>query len=387
MSPDFRAMNGQSIARQFGWVRRLSENQYKVHSQRKDFEYDVLSTEQGWYCSCPDSVYRRQKCKHVHAVELSFILRTVVAKEPLRILPISVQECLFCLSVNLKKFGVRKTKAGGIQRFLCADCRRTFSVNLGFEGMRASPQAITSAMQLYFTGESFRNVQKFLRLQGVNVSHVAVYSWVRKYVHLMEGYLDRLTPQLGDAWRTDELFLKVKGDMRYLFAMMDDETRFWIAQQISDTKGVSDVRPLFKEAQERAGKKPKVLISDGAPNFATANIKEWWTQRREGRVEHFRDIRLDGTIHNNKMERLNGEVRDREKVMRGLKRMDTPILKGYQIYHNYLRSHEGLNGQTPAERAGIKVEGENKWLTLIQNATRINMDTKVGAHAKMEERR
>lgn len=23
---------------------------------------------------------------------------------------------------------------------------------------------------------------------------------------------------------------------------------------------------------------------------------------------------------------------------------------------------------TPAERAGIKVEGENKWLTLIQNA-------------------
>jgi len=38
-------------------------------------------------------------------------------------------------------------------------------------------------------------------------------------------------------------------------------------------------------------------------------------------------------MNNNKMERFNGEVRDREKVMRGLKRKDTTILTGYQIYH------------------------------------------------------
>lgn len=33
--------------------------------------------------------------------------------------------------------------------------------------------------------------------------------------------------------------------------------------------------------------------------------------------------------------RLNGEVRDREKVMRGLKKSDTTILTGYQLFHNY----------------------------------------------------
>jgi hypothetical protein len=47
------------------------------------------------------------------------------------------------------------------------------------------------------------------------------------------------------------------------------------------------------------------------------------------------------------MERMNGEVRDREKVMRGLKKSDTPILAGYQIYHNYIRPHEALQGKTP----------------------------------------
>ena len=41
---------------------------------------------------------------------------------------------------------------------------------------------------------------------------------------------------------------------------------------------------------------------------------------------------------------------------------------GYQIYHNYLRPHMGLDGKTPAEKCGIKIKGNNKWVTLIQNA-------------------
>ena len=70
------------------------------------------------------------------------------------------------------------------------------------------------------------------------------------------------------------------------------------------------------------------------------------------------------------MERLNGEIRDREKTMRGVKNMDSPIIKGMQQYHNYFREHEGLVGKTPAEVAGIKIEGKNKWITVIQNASR-----------------
>jgi len=75
-------------------------------------------------------------------------------------------------------------------------------------------------------------------------------------------------------------------------------------------------------------------------------------------------------MNNNKMERFNGEIRDREKTMRGLKRNDTSILSGYQTFHNYIRTHEELEGKTPAEACGIKVEGKNKWITLIQNASR-----------------
>jgi len=52
--------------------------------------------------------------------------------------------------------------------------------------MHATPQMIPSAVQLYFTGESFRNVKRFLELKGVKMSHVSIYKWIRKYVGLMQ---------------------------------------------------------------------------------------------------------------------------------------------------------------------------------------------------------
>lgn len=30
-----------------------------------------------------------------------------------------------------------------------------------------------------------------------------------------------------------------------------------------------------------------------------------------------------------------------------------------------------LDGKTPSEKAGIEIKGENKWMTLIQNAGKI----------------
>jgi transposase-like protein len=186
----------------------------------------------------------------------------------------------------------------------------------------------------------------------------------------MQKYLDQVTPQLSDVWRADELYVKIRGDMKYLFALMDDETRFWIAQEVADSKKNHDARKLLRVASEVAGKKPATFITDGLASYHEAYLKEYWTARKDTRTKHVREIKMSGEVHNNKMERFNGEVRDREKVMRGLKKKDTAILTGYQIYHNYVRPHEALDGKTPADLCGIEVKGKNKWMTLIQNASR-----------------
>ena len=151
---------------------------------------------------------------------------------------------------------------------------------------------------------------------------------------------------------------------------MDDETRFWIAKEVADTKYTADVTPLFRQGKESAGKAPTTLITDGAFNFNSAFRKAYWRENKALAIQHVRHIRMAGDNNNNKMERMNGEIRDREKVVRGVKKPDSPLIEGYQIYHNYVRPHMALENRTPAELAGITVKGQDKWLTLIQNASR-----------------
>ncbi|MGA7899475.1 MAG: DDE-type integrase/transposase/recombinase [Nitrososphaeraceae archaeon] len=144
---------------------------------------------------------------------------------------------------------------------------------------------------------------------------------------------------------------------------------FFIAQQVADSKSVADITSMFKKAKELAGKRPNVLISDGARNFHQAFTKAFYT-RTSPRSRHVKHIRFKGDHNNNnKIERMNGEIRDRAKVMRGLKNTDTSVLTGYQIYHNYFRPHMALDGKTPAEKCGIEIGGQNKWITVIRNAS------------------
>jgi transposase-like protein len=362
-----REERGEAIANLSNQIQRVDENLYTVKSQSGNGEYCVTKVDDEWLCECPDNKYRHVKCKHIFAVEFSSQIRKEVQINRI-IQEVNVQNCKYCGSSNLKKDGVRRNKAGAIQKFYCRDCCHYFTINIGFERMKHNPQAVTSAMQLYFSGESLRNTQKSLELLGVQVSHKTVFMWIKKYVKLMKEYVEGFQPNVSDTWRADELYVKVKGDMKYLFALMDDETRFWIAQEVAESKYKHDARSLFALGKRLMGKKPMKIITDGLPAYHDAYLKEYWTLKGP-RTEHVRHITIRGDHNNNKMERFNGEVRDREKVMRGLKKKDTSILTGYQIFHNYIRPHESLNGKTPSEACGITIEGKNKWITLIQNAS------------------
>lgn len=74
---------------------------------------------------------------------------------------------------------------------------------------------------------------------------------------------------------------------------------------------------------------------------------------------------------NQMVERVNNTVRYREKTFRGMDNDKSAqiMADGIRINYNFIHPHMGLDGRTPAEAAGIRVEGENKWLTLIQNAS------------------
>jgi transposase-like protein len=145
---------------------------------------------------------------------------------------------------------------------------------------------------------------------------------------------------------------------------MDDNTRYWLASDMADNKFQHNADNLLQLTKLQAGKSPRNFITDGLPAYMKSSKRIFGKN-----TNHIRHIHLKGDKNNNKMERLNGEIRDREKVFRGLKKMDTPIIEGMRVYYNFTKKHGSLNGQTPAESALIKVDGKNKWKTIIQNAS------------------
>jgi len=89
---------------------------------------------------------------------------------------------------------------------------------------------------------------------------------------------------------------------------MDDQTRFWIAQQVADTKYTADITPLFREGRKFAGKAPSTLITDGAFNFHSAYKHEFRRENDALAIQHIRHVRMSGDRNNNRMERFNGEI-------------------------------------------------------------------------------
>ena len=111
----------------------------------------------------------------------------------------------------------------------------------------------------------------------------------------MQAYAEKITPNVSDTWRADEMYIKVKGNMKYLFAVIDDETRSWIAKEVANTKQEHDAKGLFRNAKELMGKTPVRLITDGLGSYQNAYESEFKSSQRQ--TEHIREIALDGVIH------------------------------------------------------------------------------------------
>jgi transposase-like protein len=150
---------------------------------------------------------------------------------------------------------------------------------------------------------------------------------------------------------------------------MDKETRFLLASTISEKREVEDARNAFQKAKNVAKSKPLTVTTDGLQSYQDAFKRNFSPlEILELSIFVLPEFRASRR-NNNVVERLNGTVRERNKVMRGLKNENTPISKGFQIYYNFVKPHQSLNGQTPAQKAGIGFGSEeNKWLQLIKES-------------------
>ncbi len=323
-----------------------------------------------WTCTCKDFELRGIPCKHINAVKIWKNLREkfeqvhLKVKQRISVKDADVSDCKFCHSSHIMKYGVKNGK----QNYMCKECNRKFVYNADFENMKYNPKIIALTLDLYFKGVSLRKISHHLKeFYELNISYKSVYNWIEKYVGIMNEYVNTIQPDVGEVWHTDEMMVNIGGSWEYLWNVMDERTRFQLASVVSTERKVRDARMVFQKAKRNCGgRKPKYIVTDGLGAYREAVNKEFITNH--GETEHLWNVGLEHHPNNNHIERLHGSIRQREKVMRGLKVDDTPIVEGHRLYYNFIKPHEALNGMTPSEMAGITIEGENKWLSLMKTS-------------------
>jgi hypothetical protein len=87
-------------------------------------------------------------------------------------------------------------------------------------------------------------------------------------------------------------------------------------------------------------------------------------------AEHKQGSPFDVQTNTNLIERFQGTLKDRTKVLRGLKKPETAkkFIEGWLIHYNYFRPHISLKGKTPARKASI-ILSANDWLDVVREPT------------------
>jgi transposase-like protein len=365
--------NGKSITEN-------EDGSFSVPSQTQtSLVYEVRLFDTIWVCTCPDFESREiEACKHIHCVKFWIAANTFLQDKPKpKVLAEDTITCKRCASIRVIHYG---KSAAGKQTLFCKDCNYRFIEDTLLRKVRFAPELITLTLDLYFSGLSLRKIARNVNDHfDISVDFTTIYNWIKKYIPIVSEYVNSLTPQLSDTWHADELFVKMHGGQSYkgksnlafLWNVMDRKTRFLLASKVSEARDINGAVAVFKEAIKNAhGNEPEQVLTDSLRAY------------RKGISQTFKNMKPEhvakcgiGKPHanNNRVERLNGTIRERTKVVRAWKKRTSPMAEGQRIQYNFVKPHQALENQTPAERAGVGIKAKNKWLDLLYNAKHLKL--------------
>jgi len=289
---------------------------------------------------------------------------------------IEVPKCKFCQSTHVVKNG----KRSGTQYYLCRNCNRGFVFNKGLPRMRYPMDTVAKGVYDYYAGVSLNKIREGIDAQyNLQPADSAIYGWVKRLTRIGLEEAKKHTPKLGNKWVADETVIKLKDGKKYwMINVIDADTRFLLVSKLSKTRNIKDMVSVFKQAKDRAGGAiPKVILTDGWKAYLEGIEQVFGADAKHIVSTPFKEKDLSTNV----VERWHGTLKDRLKPMRGMDKSETYqlILEGFIFYYNFLRPHEGLNGKTPAEMAGITFPYRN-WFDIIKSEIPVTRAVNIEQH-------
>ena len=199
-----------------------------------------------------------------------------------------------------------------------------------FRCFNSSPEVIRLVVMMYVRFPlSLRNVEDLLFERGIDICHETVRLWWNRFGPLMASDIrrQRVSRMRGFRhwqWHLDEMYVKLNGEMVYLWRAVDHEGEV-LESFVTKTRDKEAALTFIKKAMKRHGK-AKSITTDGLRSYRAA-MKEIGNQ----------DLQEIGRWANNRAENSHQPFRRRERAMLRFRRMKT--LQKFASVHGSVHNH------------------------------------------------
>jgi transposase-like protein len=188
-------------------------------------------------------------------------------------------------------------------------------------------------------GLSYRDVEELLAERGIDVDHVSVHRWVRRFAPLLADAARFGRHRVGDRWHVDETYVKVAGRWVYLYRAVDQYGQV-IDVYASTRRDTEAARRFFQRAKKATGVVPVEVVTDRAPTYP--RVLDELLPAVWHHVQRYA---------NNAVEADHAQLKRRLRPMRGIKTMTglRILAAGHAFVQNLRRGHYEIAADHPRQ--------------------------------------
>ena len=175
---------------------------------------------------------------------------------------------------------------------------------------------------------SYRDLVAILGERGLSISHTTILRWVIRYAETCEKRWSRFERQVGGSWRVDETFIKVRGQLMYLYRAVDGQGNT-VEFFLSRTRGIAAAEAFFRKALKHHREPHSITLDGHRPSHSAL--------RRMGMNGEF-NFRGPNPVRIRCCQYLNNVVEQDHRRVKGRLR---PML-GFKTFYNARRVIIGI---------------------------------------------
>ena len=183
-----------------------------------------------------------------------------------------------------------------------------------FRYFKTSPEIIRLAVMMYVRFPlSLRNVEDLLHERGIDISHETVRFWWNRFGTMFAAEIRRKRVdhmRAGPQWRwhVDEVFVKINGELHYLWRAVDHEGEV-LEAFVTKKRDRKAALKFLRKLMKRYGR-PNAIVTDRLRSYGAA-LRDLGGS----------DLQVTGRWLNNRAENSHQPFRRRERAMLRFRRM------------------------------------------------------------------